>query len=120
MAMPKKTVFDIITSGFMSPAGDFYEAGYMEHLYVADNIYKSIHGVSCTGDGEEALMNEGWLVIHSMTFLDYGFLFNFNGHLTPEQIRVIKPLVENNWDRVIKSNRTELQLEFYGVCDGMI
>ena len=116
----KKSIFSELKTGFISPNGDFYESGYMEHLYVADEIYQSIYGVACVSDPEEEIIKDGWLSIHFLGFLDNGFLFKFKGHLTSEQIRAIKPIIEDNWDRVIKSNRLELEMEFYGVCDGMI
>jgi len=47
-----------------------------------------------------------------VTFKEHGFLFNFKRHLTNEQIHVIRPVVEDNWDRIIKTNRWELQDEF--------
>ena len=71
-------------------------------------------------DTDEEIIKDGWLSIHFLGFLDNGFLFKFKGHLTSEQIRVIKPIIEDNWGRVIKSNRLELEIEYYGVCDGMI
>ena len=48
-------------------------------------------------------------------FLVRRFLFHWDyehGHLTPEQVRVIKPIVEDNWDMILKSNRFELKMEF--------
>jgi len=33
-------------------------------------------------------------------------------NLTPEQVRVIKPVVKDNWDMILKSNRFELKMEF--------
>lgn len=116
----KKSIFDELKTGFMSPSGDFYETEYMEHLYIADELYKSIHGLACVSDSEEELLKEGWLSIHTLMMIDHGFLFEFRGHLTSEQIRIIKPVVEENWNHIIKSNRRELEIEFYGVCEGMV
>lgn len=115
----KKSIFDELKTGFMSPSGDFYETGYMEHLHIADELYESIHNSACVSDPEEELMKEGWLSIHVLGILDR-FLFGFMGHLTSEQIRIIKPVVEENWDQIIRSNRWELEIEFYGVCEGMV
>lgn len=115
----KKSIFDELKTGFMSPSGDFYETGYMEHLHIADELYEIIHNSACVSDPEEELMKEGWLSIHVLGILDR-FLFGFMGHLTSEQIRIIKPVVEENWDQIIRSNRWELEIEFYGVCEGMV
>lgn len=116
----KKPIFDELKTGFMSPSGDFYETGYMEHLHIADELYESIHGSSCVSDPEEELMKEGWLSIHVLRMFENGFLFGFMGHLTSEQIKIIKPVVEDNWNQIIKSNRRELEIELYGVCEGMV
>ena len=115
----KKSIFNELKMGFMSPSGDFYETGYMEHLHIADELYKSIHDSACVSDPEEELMKEGWLSIHVLGILDR-FLFGFMGHLTSEQIKIIKPVVEDNWDQIVRSNRWELEIEFYGVCEGMV
>lgn len=116
----KKSIFNELKTGFMSPSGDFYETGYMEHLHVADELYGSIHDLAYMGDSEEELMKEGWLSIHVLRMFENGFLFGFKGHLTNEQIRIIKPVVEENWNQIIKTNRRELEMEFYGVCEGMV
>lgn len=116
----KKSIFNELKTGFMSPSGDFYETEYMEHLHIADELYESIHGSACVSDPEEELMKERWLSIHVLTMFEHGFLFKFMGHLTSEQIKIIKPVVEDNWNRIIKTNRRELEMEFYGVCEGMV
>lgn len=116
----KKSIFDELKTGFMSPSGDFYETEYMEHLHIADELYGSIHDSACVSDPEEELMKEGWLSIHVLTMFEHGFLFSFRGHLTSEQIKIIKPIVEENWNRIIKINRRALEMEFYGVCEGMV
>lgn len=116
----KKSIFDELKTGFMSPSGDFYETGYMEHLHIADELYESIHNSVCVNDPEEELMKEGRLSIHVLRMFENGFLFGFMGHLTSEQIKIIKPIVEDNWSQIIKSNRRELETEFYGVCEGMV
>lgn len=108
----EKSNFTELHTGFIAPNGDFYPSGYMEHLYIADELFKSINGYVSFGDTERWLIEKGWISIKCMTFLDHGYLFNFEGHLTPEQIRVIKPIVEDNWERIIKSNRIDLREEF--------
>lgn len=116
----KKSIFDELKTGFMSPSGDFYETGYMEHLHIADELYKSIHDLAYVSDPEEELMKEGWLSIHVLGMPENDFLFKFKRHLTSEQIRIIKPVVEDNWSQIFKFNRRELEIEFYGVCEGMV
>lgn len=116
----EKSIFNELKTGFMSPSGDFYEAGYMEHLHIADELYESIHNSACVSYPEDELMKEGWLSIHVLTMFEKGYLFSFMGHLTSEQIKIIKPVVEDNWNQIIKTNRRELEIEFYGVCEGMV
>ncbi len=96
----------------MAPNGNFYPCRYQEHLHVADDLLRDYCGAIGGGDSEEDLISKGWIAIHLLTFLDHGYLFIFRGHLTELQIRTIKPVVEDNMDRIIKSNRTELLYEF--------
>ena len=37
---------------------------------------------------------------------------NFERHLAPEQVRVIKPVAEANWDRILERNQKDLREEF--------
>lgn len=57
----------------------------------------------------------GWVEVQLIRFDRPYFLFHqgdIYNHLTPEQIRTIKPVVEDNWDMILKSNRFELKMEF--------
>ena len=99
-----KQVFNKLDTGWLAPNGDWYSCDYMEHMALADEP-----------DVEQKLLEMGWLKIQCVTFLEHGFLFHWDyeyGHLTPEQVHVIKPVVEDNWDMILKSNRFELKMEF--------
>lgn len=108
----KKEPFTILESGYIAPNGDFYSCGYFEHLDTAKELLSTFYDYT-TFDNEEELLKKGWVSIHCLmsSFIPI-YLFAFRGHLTPEQIRVIKPIVENNWERILKSNQTELKEEF--------
>lgn len=106
-----KQVFTKLDTGWLAPNGDWYLCDYMEHLALADDLWHLMYSQwepSC----ERMLLDMGWCEIHCVTYLEHGFLFNFKRHLTPEQIRVIRPVVENNWDRLIKSSKWDLKEEF--------
>jgi hypothetical protein len=76
--------------GWMSPEGKFYQTGCMEHLSFAREAAKTFYGSIL---GADCLKDNGWLAIHPYgVFEDY--LFDWRGHLTEEQKRVIKPFVE--------------------------
>ena len=111
--MLKKELFNKLNTGWMSPNGDFYPAGYMEHLAVADEIWRMNYGDFPPNDVDRQLVSFGWCGIHCVTFIDHGFLFSFNRHLTPEQKLVIKPVFEDNKQRIIESSRRDLEWELY-------
>ena len=109
-----KQVFNKLDTGWLAPNGDWYPCDYMEHLAFADDLWYTM-SQEWTPDVEQKLLEMGWLEIQRVMFLEHGFLFHWDyehGHLTPEQVRVIKPVVEDNWDMILKSNRFELKMEF--------
>ena len=110
--MIKKEPFNRLETGWMSPDGDFYPAEYMEHIDVADKIWSEMYKTSAPLNVDQKLVEYGWVSIHCMTCLEHGFLFNFHKHLTVEQRAAIKPIFEENINRIIKSSRHELEDEF--------
>ena len=109
--MLKKESFNELKTGWLSPGGDFYLTEYMEHLGVADEIWYELYGLPIPNDSDRRLVNLGWCEIQCMTFMEHGFLFNFERHLTPEQKMIIKPIFEDNKQRVLKSSRMDLEEE---------
>lgn len=112
--MTNKQPFTELDTGWLAPNGDFYPCEYTEHLMLGDQLWKSI-GQPWVPDVEQKLLKMGWLEVQLMRFDRPYYLFHWDykhGHLTPEQVRVIKPVIENNWNMVLKSNRWELQDEF--------
>ena len=114
MCTLNKQVFNKLDTGWLAPNGDWYPCDYMEHLVLADDLWKSM-GQAWVPDVEQKLLEMGWVEIQLMRFDRPYYLFHWNyeyGHLTPEQVQVIKPIVENNWNMILKSNRFELKMEF--------
>lgn len=108
----KKEPFTFLETGYIAPNGDFYSCGYFEHLDTAEELLSTFYNYT-TFDDEKELLNKGWVSIHClMSFFVPTYLFRFRNHLTPEQIHVIKPIVEDNWELILKSNQTELKDEF--------
>ena len=110
--MLRKEKFNILDTGWMAPNGDFFPAGYMEHLSVADEIWRTYYGETSPNDVEQQLLKKQYVCIRCVTFLEHGFLFDFDKHLTQDQLLAIKPIVEENWRRLIKSSRHDLEDEF--------
>ena len=109
-----KQVFDKLGTGWLAPNGDWYPCEYTEHLMCADELWR-IMGQEWTPDVEQKLLEMGWVEVQFMCFDRQYFLFHWDyehRHLTPEQIQVIKPVIENNWSMILKSNRFELYEEF--------
>lgn len=96
----KKQQFDQLQTGWMAPNGDFYPCGYMEHIHTADMIIESMPDEEYSSDPENVLKKKGWVEIHMLTYLQHKWLFDFYGHLTPEQKQVIKSAFEkqDRWD----------------------
>ena len=107
----KKEPFNELNTGWLSPNGNFYPTEYMEHLAVADEIWNRLYNEMPPNDVDRRLVNLGWCEIHCVTYLEHGFLFNYNRHLTQEQKMIIKPIFENNKHRILKSSLMDLEEE---------
>lgn len=106
----RRCEFSKLALGMMDPEGRFYPCDYMEHMKLADEIIEEMSGAASVAlDPEKELKLNGWLSIH---MLDYHFMFLWEGNLTPEQIRVIKPIVESDSERVDRVSLSLLQYEF--------
>ena len=109
-----KQVFNKLATGWLAPNGDWNPCDYMGHLGLADELWRSM-GQAWVLDVEQKLLEMGWTEVQLMRFDRLYYLFHWDyehGHLTPEQVQVIKPIVEDNWDMILKSNRFELKMEF--------
>lgn len=106
------TTFD---TGWMDPYGKFYPCDYMGHLALADEIYREIYHVEDPpNDAEQILLRNNWCEIQIITYLEHGFLVNFEYGLTPEQIAAIEPVYIRERECVIKSNRYDIDEEIQG------
>ena len=110
--MLERKKFKTLDTGWMAPNGDFFPAGYMEHLSVADEIWEEYYGEVSPNDVEQQLIKKNYVCIRCVTFMEHGFVFDFDRHLTSDQLGVIKPVVESSWDRLIKSAQHDLTDEF--------
>ena len=109
-----KQVFNKLETGWLAPNGDWYPCEYTEHLMCADELWHTMSR-EWTPDVEQKLLEMGWVEVQFMRFDRPYYLFHWDYkhcHLTPEQIQVIKPVIENNWSMILKSNRFELYEEF--------
>ena len=114
MYILNKQVFNKLDTGWLAPNGDWYPCDYMEHLALADDLWKSM-GQAWVPDVEQKLLEMDWVEVQLVRFDRPYYFFHWDyehGHLTPEQVRVIKSVVENNWSMILKSNRFELKMEF--------
>ena len=110
--MLKKEEFKSLSTGWMSPDGDFFPADYTEHLFVADEIWKAYFGKIPPNDVEQQLLKKQFVCIRIVAFMEHGFVFDFDRHLPQDQITAIKPAVENSWNRLVASSRHDLEDEF--------
>ena len=100
-----------IQNGFLSPTGEFYPCKWHHHMEVADHILLEQYGDSCY-DPESKLIKNGWVEIHESESCHSNYVVGWSafGHLSPEQVRVLKPLAETNPDCI--ENVSELRKEF--------
>ena len=95
----KKCDFTELHEGFLSPSGDFYPCEFQEHMKTADAILEEMHPGHYTISPQEDLKKQGWAIIHrNMPYRKY--LIFFERHLTSEQVRVLKPIVEAAPDEI--------------------
>lgn len=100
-------------TGFLSPTGEFFPCGYMEHMEIADDILYSLFPDQEFLDPEEELRKMGWVDIHvSLLTKEYSFYWHYYGHLSPEQKAIIKPIVINNLQSVSDASKRLLMREF--------
>lgn len=97
--MPEKKPFEKLDIGWMSPNGDFYPVDYYEHISIGEIIFRNFYNDDC-GNTEEGLKDRGWIEIHKLTFMDHRWVIAHNCHLSIEQIRLLKPVVEKEKDMI--------------------
>ncbi len=97
--MLKKCTLESFREGFLSPTGEFYSCEYGEHMEVADEIAAALYPDKYFYTPEEELRKQGWAIIKRyMPFRKY--FIAFDGHLTSEQIHVIRPVAEAHPDEI--------------------
>lgn len=115
----EKTFFKELQTGWIAPNGDFYLCDYFEHIAVGRELLQQLYKIDTRLlsylDTEKELINRGWCEVQQMHSDGMvKFLFNFEPdiHLTPEQIRAIKPVVEENESRIMRLSWWDLDEEF--------
>ena len=105
--------FKELATGFVDPNGRFFPCGYMEHMSTAQDILAELYGVEeILVDPEKALALRGWIAIKRLLSGEHEWLIDWEIPLSPEQIRVIKPAVEENRERILRSSVHMLEYEF--------
>ena len=99
-----KQVFDKLDTGWLAPNGDWYPCDYMEHLALADDLWE-LMGQAWVPDVEQKLLEMGWIEVQLIRFDRPYYLFHWDYEHG-------QPVVEDNWDMILKSNRFELKMEF--------
>ena len=100
-----------IQNGFLSPTVEFYPCEWHHHMEVADHILEQ-YGDSGVYDPESKLLKNGWVEIHESESCPSNYVVGWSafGHLSPEQVAVLKPLAETTPAYI--ENISELQKEF--------
>lgn len=106
---PKSERLEKLRDGFLSPTGEFFPCSYMGHIQIADKILEPAYYT----DPEEQLRKMGWVDIHrEVPSGKYNICWNYYGHLSPEQVRLLKPLVEDSPENVVFDKLWLLNKEF--------
>ena len=85
---------------WLSPEGKTYPCSYMEHISTAYELAKSYKDYDRDSRPDEFLMERNWIHITMSCFFGHGYNILYYEHPTPEQIRYLKPLLEDEWDNV--------------------
>ena len=110
----EKQFFTELITGWLAPDGSFYQTGTMEHLaYARELMTQYYKHDGYVPNEDDVLLKHGWCKITIMTFLAHGYYFVWKRHLTAEQKAAIKPIYEANRDRIVRSNRYDMDEELY-------
>lgn len=91
-----------LKTGWLSPTGEFYEAGLYEHYdlarKLADNLNTPTYDFvkNRTISDDDRLLNEGWAYIGIGVFFEHEWRVGWNYKLTPEQREFLKPYFEES------------------------
>ena len=103
-----------VPTGWLSAEGKLYKCDLYEHLSLAREIAEKI-GASYKELylADKYLLNNGWVQLSIMMFLDHGWLVTFpeSGTISQEQRQFLNPYVEDNMDFISDIN-ADLRIEF--------
>lgn len=82
-------------SGFLTPTGELIRCDYLEHWYTAYEICKHNNWDNSISPLDEVIERHGFVHLFYSSFgrKEYHVVWGEN-HLTPEQIRFLKPIFE--------------------------
>ena len=105
----------MIEMGWLSPEGELIEAGYMDHISIADKIVEQRYLTLYLEDGapDGWLIDHGWVHISRLIMFEHKYIimWYFHGHLTQAQKDWLKPRVEQNWNLIENYCKNDLIYE---------
>lgn len=91
-----------LDTGFLSPTGEFFPCSMYEHMTVAHELLEILCPNEYFCDPEGQLREMGWVDIHfELLSGKYNIHWDYPRSLSPEQIHVLKPLVEDNLEKYL-------------------
>lgn len=100
--------------GWLSPDGEMIEAGYLEHIIVADKICEKYYNTYIDSVPDDFLLEKGWVHITMTMWIDHAYWVMWaysSHHLTQAQKDYLRPVVINNWNWISKSCQRDLKEE---------
>ena len=91
-----------LKTGWLSPTGEFCEAGLYEHIGIAKALADELHLPSYdfqtnrSISDDDKLLRNGWVYIGIGVFFEHEWRITWWGSLSPEQIAFLKPYFEES------------------------
>lgn len=102
-------------TGWLSPTGELVACATYEHVSVARDLCEALH-LSTMGriPDDEQLLKHGWCQISTVCEPGMGTAYSifWYCHLSPEQCRCLKPIIEGEDVPVSKGTQMRLRYEF--------
>ena len=102
--------------GWLSPQGEMYECGYMDHIYTARTLVNKYGYNDENSNSDEILINHHWAHLTVTTFFSHSWMIlwknPYENHLTQEQKYFLKPYIEEFKDWINSSCLRDLEDEF--------
>ena len=91
-----------LKTGWLSPTGEFFEAGLYEHLELARKLEDGVHvpdfdfKTNRRISDDDKLLRNGWVYIGIGVFFEHEWRIAWEGTLTPEQRVFLNPYFYDN------------------------